>query len=329
MSSLDDYLYHISETKNEIFFKPGEKFFYNNDMFTILGMIIENVTGKTYEEALQEVLLKPLEMTRTTVNWENLKKDPLQDYITGYIHKSEGGKLKFDKPKLPFSKFLQAPGGIYSSMHEMLNYASCLLNKGKYKETQVTKSESIDMLWTPQIKTPYGDGEDPKYCFGWVKNKNFLGYTLFHHTGGLGVSTSFFGLIPELNLAVCVAENDDSGISGVIGICALTIMMGQNPEEVNNRIKIFDIYEKIAGKYKSSLGLYDLEVSFKNWSIHINVESDDGIFNFPLIIEDYNDLTFTLFSTIPSKLQEVKFYKDPKTEKVEYMTYDRYLYHKT
>lgn len=329
MSSLDDYLYHISETKDEIFFKPGEKFFYNNDMFTILGLLIEKVTGKTFKEILRKELLKPLEMARATVNREDLEKDPLQDFITGYIHKGSGETFKFDKPKLPFSKFLQAPGGIYTSMHEMLNYASCLLNKGLYKNKQVSTSESIVVLWTPQIKSPYGYGKDPKYCFGWMRDEDFFGHTIIHHSGGLGVSTSFFGLIPELNLAVSVAENDDSGISGVIGICALTILVGKNPEEVNDRLRIIGIYDKIAGKYKSSLGLYNLEVSFKSWSIHLKVESDDGTFNFPLIIEDYDDLIFSIFSTIPSTLQKVKFYKEINTGKVEYVTYDRYLYHKT
>ena len=328
ISSLDDYMFHISETKNEIFFKPGEKFFYNNDMFTILGMIIEKVTGKSFEEVLSEDILKPLEMTRATVNREQLEKDPLQDYITGYIHKGSEEKLEFDKPKLPFSKFLQAPGGIYTSMHEMVNYATCLLQKGVFKNNQIIKSDSIELLWTPRIKSPYGYGKDPKYCLGWIREEDFLNHTLIHHGGGLGVSTSFFGLIPELNIAVSVTENDDSGICGIIGICALTIMVGEDPEKINERIKLLEVYEKIAGSYKSSLGLYKLDISFKNWSIHLKVETDDGVFNFPLIIEDFDELTFQLFSTIPSSLQKVKFHRDSKTGKVEYVTYDRYLYHR-
>ena len=52
IGSIDDYLFHLSETKDEIFSKPGEKFFYNNDMFTILGMIIEKLTRHTFEEVL-------------------------------------------------------------------------------------------------------------------------------------------------------------------------------------------------------------------------------------------------------------------------------------
>ncbi|GAH65624.1 unnamed protein product, partial [marine sediment metagenome] len=61
---------------------------------------------------------------------------------------------------------------------------------------------------------------------------------------------------------------------------------------------------------------------------HIKLESDDGIFTYPLIIEDYDELTFELFSTIPNPLQIVKFYLDSLSKKVNYVTYDRYLYHK-
>lgn len=328
IGSLDDYLYHLSETKDEIFFTPGERFFYNNDMFTLLGMIVEKLTGKTFEEVLSEELLKPLEMTRATVNREQLEKDPLKDYITGYIHKGTEEKLQFEKPKLPFSEYLQAPGGLYTSMHEMLNYATCLLNNGVYKNNQIIKTESLELLWTPRIKSPYGYGKDPKYCLGWVREEDFLNNTLIHHGGGLGVSTSFFGLIPELNIAVSVAENDDSGICGIVGVCALTLMVGKDPEKINEKLKIIEIYDRISGSYKSSLGLYKLEVSFKAMSIHIKVESDDGVFNFPLIIENFDDLTFRLFSTIPSNLQKVKFHQNSKTGRVEYVTYDRYLYHK-
>jgi CubicO group peptidase (beta-lactamase class C family) len=328
IGSLDDYLYHLSETKDEILFNPGEKFFYNNDMFTLLGMVIEKLTGKSFEDVLREEILTPLEMNRATVRREKLEKDPMKDYITGYIHKSTKEKLQFDKPTLPFSEYLQAPGGLYTSMHEMLNYANCLLNKGVYKDKQIIKSDSLELLWTPRIKSPYGYGKDPKYCLGWVREEDFLNTTLIHHGGGLGVSTSFFGLIPDLSIAVSVAENDDSGICSVVGLSALALMVGEDPEKINEKLKLLEIYDKIAGNYKSSLGLYKLEVSFKGFSIYIKVETDDGTFDFPLIIEDFDDLTFKLFSTIPSELQKVKFFQDSTTGKVIYATYDRYLYHK-
>jgi len=213
-------------------------------------------------------------------------------------------------------------------MHEMLKYADFLLNEGVYKGNSIISSDSIKVLWSPQINSPYGYGKDPKYCLGWVREEDFHGYTLIHHSGGLGVSTSFFGLIPELDLAVTVSENDDAGICGLIGISALLLMAGKDPKGIIERIKLFDISEEIVGIYQSSLGLYKLETTFKNWSIQIKVESDDGTFTLPLIIKDYDNLIFEMFTTIPYTLQKVQFHRNAQTGKVEFVTYDRYLYHK-
>jgi len=89
----------------------------------------------------------------------------------------------------PFTVFLLA-------RKPFKNYAICLLEKGIYKGNQIIKPESIELLWTPRIKSPYGYGKDPKYCLGWVREEDFFNHTLIHHGGGLGVSTSFFAIIP-------------------------------------------------------------------------------------------------------------------------------------
>jgi CubicO group peptidase (beta-lactamase class C family) len=332
ITSHDDYLYHLSETKNEIFFKPGEKFFYNNDMFTLLSIIIENLTGQSFETVLKENILNPLKMDRTVITRKGLEDDPIKDYITGYIHKvkTEGTEKKttFDKPKLPFSNYLQAPGGIYSSMHEMMNYAQCLLQEGFFNGNQIIEKESVKKLFEPLVDSPYGHGKNPKYCSGWVREEDFYDHIYIHHSGGLGVSTSFFGIIPELNIAVSVAENDDAGICALIGVCALEILLGKDPEIVNKDLRLINIFEQIKGKYKSSLGLYGLEVLMKDGSIHIKVDSDDGTFSFPLIVDDLDNLIFKLFSSIPSELQKVQFFKENSSTRIKFVTYDRYLYHK-
>ncbi len=45
-------------------FEPGTKWKYNNSGYTLLGVIIEKVSGKKYEEFLTEVIFRPLGMER-------------------------------------------------------------------------------------------------------------------------------------------------------------------------------------------------------------------------------------------------------------------------
>lgn len=49
----------------DLAFEPGSKFSYNNSGYSILGAIIEKVTGKSYEAVLTERIFKPLGMTNS------------------------------------------------------------------------------------------------------------------------------------------------------------------------------------------------------------------------------------------------------------------------
>ena len=60
---LQEYLKQLSE--EGLRFEPGKSYGYSNGGYFILGLIIEKVTGKNYEEVLTEQILKPLGMTQT------------------------------------------------------------------------------------------------------------------------------------------------------------------------------------------------------------------------------------------------------------------------
>ena len=64
------------------YLEPNEpfrtKFQYNNYGYILAGYIVEKVTGKTYEECLQEYLFRPLGMERTNCWIDDIEKDPNQ-----------------------------------------------------------------------------------------------------------------------------------------------------------------------------------------------------------------------------------------------------------
>jgi CubicO group peptidase (beta-lactamase class C family) len=67
VSTKDEYLREFLKQLSEegLRFEPGQGYGYSNAGYFILGLIVEKVTGKTYEEVLQEQILKPLGMSDT------------------------------------------------------------------------------------------------------------------------------------------------------------------------------------------------------------------------------------------------------------------------
>lgn len=322
----EDFIAHLGDPENFVIFKPGEKFFYNNDMFTCLGFIIEKLSGISYAEFIQREILYPLEMKRAVFSKEDFEKD--DDKITGYLPKKEENIMVPKKHPVPLYDYLNAPGGLYVSMEEMMHYAECLLQRGKYKEKQLLSSDSIDELWTPRISSPYGYGKDPKYCLALVLEEDYYNYNFIHHGGGLGTSCANFGLIPEKKLGVSVGQNTCTGIISVITRTALSLLLDLDPLIHVEELKIEQIIDEIGGVYKSSHDLYELKIYLKGTVLFADIEVDDGFMSLPLIPNQLKDLSFIVCSTLPKAREQIKFIRDQSTNKVKFVVYDRYLYRK-
>ncbi|MFX1385844.1 MAG: serine hydrolase domain-containing protein [Promethearchaeota archaeon] len=327
-TSREDFIAHLSEPEDFIIFKPGEKFYYNNDMFTCLGFIIEKLSKSSYSKFIRKEILDPLEMKRAVFSKEEFEKDPLNDKISGYLPKKEGDLMVPKKHPVPLYDYLNAPGGLYVSMEEMMHYTQCLLQKGKYKEKQLLSSDSIDELWTPRISCPYGFGKDPKYGLGWDLEEGYYDHTFIHHGGGLGTSCANLSLIPEKKLGVSVGQNTCTGIISVIARAALSLLLDLDPKVHVEELKTEQIIDEICGVYKSPHDLYKLKIYLKETVLFADIEIDDGFMTLPLMPYQLEDLSFYICTTLPKARQYLRFIRDQTTEKVKFAAYDRYLYQK-
>lgn len=322
----EDFIAHIGEPDEYIIFKPAEKFFYNNDMFTCLSFIIEQVSGTSYREFIQKEIFEPLEMKRATFVRKELLDD--DNHMTGYQPAKEGEKTFMKRYDVPIEGFVEAGGGIYTSMNEMMHYAEFLLHKGSYKGKTIIKPESFEMLFQPQVKTSYGSGDEVFYCLGWELDNYFSGKKFIHHGGGMGTSCAFFGFVPELNMAVALAQNSCTGPVPVYGRIPFILELGQSVEKT---IKYFEnrrILEEIAGNYKSPLNMYNFRIEVKGGAVNADFEIDDGKFSFPLLLVDKENLKFQICNSLAEKPSYVIFYRNKDTRKIEFLNYDRYLYKK-
>jgi CubicO group peptidase (beta-lactamase class C family) len=79
--TMDEILELVSAYK-ELNFKPGDEYLYNNTAFTLLSVVVQRVSGKSFEEFCQERIFKPLGMKRT--HWRTDFAEIVKDRATAY-----------------------------------------------------------------------------------------------------------------------------------------------------------------------------------------------------------------------------------------------------
>ena len=324
----EDFIAHIADASDFIIFKPGEKFFYNNDMYTCLSFIVEQVSGMSFTDFVQQAILDPLGMTRSVYTQQGLDQDPNDNVMTGYRFESKNGKTAAKASDLPFGVYAPARGGLYTSMNEILKYAQCLINGGEYKGQRLLSPASVARLFKGLIPSPYGEGDKPTYALGWTVEPptEQRPYTLMHHAGNLETSSAFFALIPELNLAVVAAENATTGITPLMVRAAIALVLDQVPQDELEPLQIDGALQEIQGMYKTAHDLYSLNIVIKGEVLQADFDDDDGCYSLSLTPKDLGSLNFDTYSLRSNNPRNLQFYRNKDSQKVEYAAYDRFLY---
>jgi len=127
-------------------YEPGTKWMYNNSAYFLLGLIVEEVNGTSYEKALQDLVLIPLGMS----NSGDRQPDPykvLDKMATGYMRQFS----TFSSPSYWNMSTAYAAGSLYSTLEDLLKY-----DRAFYSETFLSKA-SRDAMFTPGLNN-YGCG---------------------------------------------------------------------------------------------------------------------------------------------------------------------------
>ena len=119
-------------------FQPGEYFSYDNTGYYLLGMMLQQLTDRSYADLMQERLFKPLGMNSTKMN------DP-KEIVP---HRASGYRLPNNKlvnkpyysPSVTYSA-----GGHLSSVEDMAKYEQELFNP------TLLRQSTLDLMWTPHF----------------------------------------------------------------------------------------------------------------------------------------------------------------------------------
>jgi CubicO group peptidase (beta-lactamase class C family) len=188
---------------SKLLFQPGERYEYSNVGFSLLGIIVELVSGKNYEDLLYEAIFKPAGMERTGYMRPGFAKSQL---AVGYRDGERWGTA-LDRPWRPEGPgwHLRANGGILSTVGDMHRWYLAL------KNDTVLSASARQKYFAPHVKE-YADGNS-FYGYGWVTQKTERGATLIWHNGGNGIYNAFMGFEPENELVIIASSNIAGKIS--------------------------------------------------------------------------------------------------------------------
>lgn len=179
----------------------GSYFSYNNSGFGLLGLILEKIHERSYEETISQTILDPLDMNRCYF-------DPTDVMVSRFSvgHRIEQEKLIVAKP-WPIPRCGYPEGGLAASVEDLLKYAKFHLS------IDSSKSESVLTKETRQLM------QEPHYTI--KKDMRFLGLSWFiskidkniviSHTGGMNGQIALFLLVPSKEFALVILSNANLG----------------------------------------------------------------------------------------------------------------------
>jgi CubicO group peptidase (beta-lactamase class C family) len=188
---------------SKLLFKPAERYEYSNVGFSLLGIIVELVSGQNYEDFLYEALFKPAGMEKTGYVRPRFAKSEL---AVGYRGGERWGTA-FDRPWRPEGPgwHLRANGGILSTVGDMHRWFLAL------RKDAILSASAKQKYFAPHVKE-YADGNS-YYGYGWVTQKTDRGANLIWHNGGNGIYNAFMGFEPENDLLIIASSNIAGKIS--------------------------------------------------------------------------------------------------------------------
>lgn len=176
-------------------FTPGEKFNYSNSGYVLLGVIIEKITGKTYEKVLQEKIFSPLKMNNTGYD---SNRTILKNRASGYNKVANS----FENANYIHMSTPYAAGALYSTVEDLYRWDQAL-----YTEKLLPKKYR-DLLF--ESHTPAWGGQG--YGYGWEIGKMNIGQTkeqvqTIKHGGSINGFNTLITRIPSDQSSIILLNN--------------------------------------------------------------------------------------------------------------------------
>ncbi len=177
-------------------FGPGIRYQYSNSGYALAGLVVQKVSGKSYEQYLVDHLLKPI---------GSANNGPINPTATVLEQRAFPYRLKNGRaePVEPQRFDIYPAGDAYISVPDMAKLLSVHLNNGMFEKQRILSDQSVKEMRTPQFSGK--DGLD----FGIVEadDERFI-----MHGGQVPGWNTKFILATKSKTGVYIATNSSEGL---------------------------------------------------------------------------------------------------------------------
>jgi CubicO group peptidase (beta-lactamase class C family) len=183
---------HLPERITE----PGEVFMYSNMGMALAAFLVEEITGKDFEQYAIENLFIPLDMNKSSFRVKKLHET---DIYKGYVY------LNGKQNEFPFDFINDYPAGqMLTTINEFSNFMIMHLNRGIFDRKIILDSlivdemQSVQFTHHPKLNSAFG--------YGFQIDK-YSEMKMLSHGGGYPGIQTYMKLFPELKLGIFIAHN--------------------------------------------------------------------------------------------------------------------------
>ena len=187
-------------------FEPGSRFEYSGGGFSVLQLLLEDVTGRRFDEFMHDTVLAPLGMQRS------LFSQPLPNELERFAasgHEPDGSPMPGRWRVLPEA----AAGGLWSTASDLARFAIELQEAFAGRSSRIIDASLAAQMLTPELRD-WGLGIS-------IQRQGAARY--FTHTGwNRGYRSLLIGFV-ETGQGVVIMTNGDSRGTGLISEIVLAI----------------------------------------------------------------------------------------------------------
>lgn len=206
--SLSEMIYRLRYVKPVTSFRTTWE--YQNVMYAVLGGIVAQASGMSWEQFIRTRIFAPLGMTESIALTAELPGQP----NVATPHAEIDGTVRVE-PRLMIDAIASA-GSIRSSVWDMSKWMRFMLDSGRVGNKRLIQLATFREIVTPQIQAPLDEYpalelSQPhffSYGFGWFI-QDYHGEIVWMHTGSINGMCAIIGLVPSKNLGIYVLENLD------------------------------------------------------------------------------------------------------------------------